>query len=184
MRSCFANSGAIDLHIRGAHTWGMDIPTYRKEKGLSQAAFAALLTESGTPATQGLVSQWENGSTAIRAERAIQIDVATDGAVSRHELLPAVFGPKPIQTKRHAIAADVDSRMSKRALRSRLGLTSDAHLAMVLKLPAEQVAAWPEEQGVPALPQVLQLLGVQEQLAADAAPIDPDAERVIQVQVA
>lgn len=85
---------------------------------------------------------------------------------------------------RAAIGALVDSRMSKRALRSRLGLTSDAHLAKVLQLPVEQVAAWPEEQGVPALPQVLQLLGVQAQPVADAAPNDPDAERVIQVQVA
>jgi hypothetical protein len=85
---------------------------------------------------------------------------------------------------RAAIGALVDSRMSKRALRSRLGLTSDTHLAKVLQLPVEQVAAWPEEQGVPALPQVLQLLGVQAQPVADAAPNDPDAERVIQVQVA
>lgn len=161
----------------------MDIPSYRKEKSLSQAAFAALLTETGTPATQGLVSQWEKGTTAIRAERAIQIDLATGGVVSRFELLPAVFGPKPVQTERQTAAALVD-RLSKRALRSKFGFKTDAHLAKVLKLPAEQVAAWPEEQGVPALPQVLQLLGVQEQTAADAAPIDPDAERVIQVQVA
>lgn len=89
------------------------------------------------------------------------------------------------QPTRQAIAARVDSRMSKRALRARLGLTSDAHLAKVLKLPVDQVAAWPEEQGVPALPQVLQLLGVQqEHPTALAAPNDPDADRVIQVQVA
>lgn len=88
-------------------------------------------------------------------------------------------------TQREAIGTLVDSRMSKRALRSRLGLASDAHLAKVLKLPVDQVAAWPEEQGVPALPQVLQLLGHQpEQPTADAAQNDPDAERVIQVQVA
>lgn len=75
--------------------------------------------------------------------------------------------------------------VTKRALRTRLGLSNDVHLAKVLKMPAEQVAAWPEEQGVPALPQVLHLLGHQpEQPAADAAPNDPDAERVIQVQVA
>ncbi len=93
--------------------------------------------------------------------------------------------PEHYGSARAQIGQLVDSRMSKRALRSRLGLTSDAHLAKVLKLPVEQVAAWPEEQGVPALPQVLQLLGHQhEQPAADAAPIDPDAERVIQVQVA
>lgn len=162
----------------------MDIPSYRKEKGLSQAAFAALLTEMGTPATQGLVSQWEKGTTAIKAERAIQIDLATDGAVSRFELLPAVFGPKPIQMERQAIGALVDTRMSKRALRARLGMSSDAHLAKVLKLPAEEVQAWPEEQSVPALPQVLRLLALQEQPAAQAALEDPDADRIITVEAA
>lgn len=184
MRSWFTNSGTIDLNMRGAHTWSMDILSYRKEKGLSQAAFAALLTETGTPATQGLVSQWEKGTTAIRAERAIQIDLATGGAVSRFELLPAVFGPKPAQMERQTDAALVDSRMSKRALRGKLGLKTDAHLAKVLRLPTAEVEAWPEEQGVPALPQVLQLLGVEEQPAIAAAPNDPDADRVIQVQVA
>ncbi len=179
MRSSFSNSGTIDLCIRGAHTWRRDIPTYRKEKGLSQAAFAALLTESGTPATQGLVSQWEKGTTAIRAERAIQIDVATDGAVSRHELLPAVFGPKPIQTERQAIAARVDSRMSKRALRARLALSSDAHLAKVLGLPVADVAAWPEEGSVPAVAQVLNLLGTSGLNSAPDQPSDPDAGRIV-----
>jgi hypothetical protein len=98
-------------------------------------------------------------------------------------LRPDVFGPEG-SSDRSVIGRLVDSRMSKRALRARLGLSSDVHLAKVLKLPVEQVAAWHEEQGVPPLPQVLQLLGVQEQPVADAAPNDPDAERVIQVQVA
>lgn len=99
-------------------------------------------------------------------------------------LRPDAFAAAGTTTKTE-IGAAIDSRMSKRALRARLGLSSDAHLAKVLQLPVEQVASWPEEQGVPALPQVLQLLGHQhEQPAADAAPIDPDAERVIQVQVA
>jgi DNA-binding transcriptional regulator YdaS (Cro superfamily) len=185
MRSCFTNSGTIDLNMSGTHTRAMDIPTYRKEKGLSQAAFAALLTETGTPATQGLVSQWEKGTTAIKAERAIQIDLATGGAVSRFDLLPAVFGPMAVQTERQGIAAEVDSRMSKRALREKFGFKTDAPLAKLLKLPIEQVEAWPEEQGIPALPQVMRILGVRpEQLAAEAVQNDPDAERVIQVQVA
>lgn len=163
----------------------MDIPTYRKEKGLSQAAFAALLTETGTPATQGLVSQWEKGTTAIKAERAIQIDLATGGAVSRFELLPAVFGPMPVQTDRQAISAEVDSRMSKRALRAKFGFKTDAPLAKLLRLPVEQVQAWPEEQSVPALPQVLRLLGVQEQQpVAQEIPHDPDADRIINVEAA
>ena len=68
----------------------MDILTYRKEKGLSQAAFAALLTENGSPATQGLVSRWEGGDT-IPAERAVEIERATGGEVSRSELRPDLW---------------------------------------------------------------------------------------------
>ncbi len=121
----------------------------------------------------------------VPAERCIAIEQAT--GVSRHDLRPDVFGAaEPAQSKVVAeTRALVDTRMSKRALRARLGLASDVHLAKVLQLPVEQVEAWPEEQGVPALPKVLRLLGVsQEQSAALAVPNDPDAERVIQVQVA
>lgn len=80
---------------------------------------------------------------------------------------------------RTVIGALVDSRMSKRALRSKFGFKTDAHLAKVLKLPLAEVESWPEEQGVPPLPQVLQLLGVQEQAPPAAAlPEDPDAARI------
>lgn len=75
--------------------------------------------------------------------------------------------------------------MSKRALRSKFGVKTDAHLAKVLKLSLAEVEAWPEEQGVPALPQVLRLLGVQEEPpGAEAAPSDPDADRIINVEAA
>ncbi len=66
----------------------MDIPTYRKTHGLSQVAFAALLTERGSPATQSLVSQWESGNTAISGDRAIEIERVTDGEISRGDLRP------------------------------------------------------------------------------------------------
>ncbi len=83
------------------------------------------------------------------------------------------------------ISAEVDSRMSKRALRAKFGFKTDAPLAKLLKLPVEQVEAWPEEQSVPALPQVMRLLGVQETPpAAEAAPTDPDADRIINVEAA
>lgn len=83
----------------------MDIPTYRKEKGLSQAAFAALLTESGSPATQSLVSQWESGSTSITADRALQIEKATRKAINRSDLRPDLFIPR----RRKAVAVDLES---------------------------------------------------------------------------
>lgn len=96
----------------------------------------------------------------------------------------AAMKPEHYGSNRAVIGALVDTRMSKRALRARLGLSSDAHLAKLLKLPAEQVVSWPEEQSVPALPQVLQLLGVQEVPAAQAAPQDPDADRIVTVEAA
>lgn len=52
--------------------------------------------------------------------------------------------------------------MRRRALRAKFGFKTDTPLAKLLKLPVEQVEAWPEEQGVPALPEVQRLLGVQE----------------------
>jgi len=69
----------------------MDIATFRKAKNLSQAAFAALLTDAGSPATQSLVSQWEQGSTTITAERAVEIERATDGEIRRGELRPDLW---------------------------------------------------------------------------------------------
>ncbi|SDK55270.1 transcriptional regulator [Stenotrophomonas pavanii] len=168
----------------------MDIVTYRKEKGLSQAAFAALLTGTGAAATQGLVSQWENRTTAIRAERAIQIELATGGVVSRYDLLPHVFGPSPVvltgaNSAPTGFGALVDSRMSKRALRAKLGLSTDKQLAKVLQLPVEEVSAWADEDMVPALPQVLQLLGHSEQQEpAKPANDDPDADRITPIEVA
>jgi len=40
--------------------------------------------------SQGLVSQWVNGAT-IPAERAIAIEIATDGDVTRSELRPDLW---------------------------------------------------------------------------------------------
>lgn len=98
-------------------------------------------------------------------------------------LRPDAFGVESGEA-RQAIGALVDSRMSKRALRARLGLSSDAHLAKVLGVPAEEVAAWLEEESVPAIPQVLKLLGTQEAPAAPSEPEDPDADRIVNVEAA
>lgn len=98
MRSCFASSATIDGSISGTYLCGMDILTYRKEKGLSQAAFAALLTKMGATATQSLVSQWESGETTITADRAVQIEKATRKAVNRSDLRPDLFAPRRRRT--------------------------------------------------------------------------------------
>lgn len=147
-------------------------------QGLIGAGATVDSVASGMGVTPNAVREILAGRTkAPRADAAFRLArmVATEPAERTAEA----------ELVRAEIGALVDTRMSKRALRARLGLTSDAHLAKVLQLPVDQVAAWPEEQGVPALPQVLQLLGVQpEHQAAQAAPNDPDANRVIQVQVA
>ncbi|WP_313424190.1 hypothetical protein [Stenotrophomonas rhizophila] len=96
---------------------------------------------------------------------------------------PLIFGPSA-NADRQAVGALVDSRMSKRALRSKFGFKTDAHLAKLLKLPLAEVEAWPEEQGVPALPQVVQLLGVQPQAEAATAPEDTDIDRIVSVDAA
>lgn len=78
-----------------------------------------------------------------------------------------------------------DKRMSKRALRARLGLSTDKQLAKVLQLPVEQVSDWSDEDMVPALPQVLRLLGQPEQQKpAKPANDDPDADRIAPIEVA
>lgn len=83
------------------------------------------------------------------------------------------------------IAQIVDGRMSKRALRAKLGLSTDKQLAKVLKLPVEQIEAWAEEEQVPSIPQVLRLLGIEEPPPSLAPVIhDPDANRIGPVDTA
>lgn len=121
----------------------------------------------------------------VPAERCIAIELAT--GVSRHQLRPDVFGPDPAESQTETVAqlrAEIDSRMSKRALRAKLGMDSDKHLAILLQLPVEEVEAWPEEGVLPALPQIQRLLGVDAQAAAEPANEDPDANRIAPVDTA
>lgn len=75
----------------------MDLNTYRQEKGLSQVAFAALLTEFGSPATQGLVSQWEKGQVLVPPERWAAVEQITEGRVTHRDLRPDLFPPEARQ---------------------------------------------------------------------------------------
>lgn len=81
------------------------------------------------------------------------------------------------------IAQIVDGRMSKRALRAKLGLSTDKQLAKVLQLPVEQVSAWADEEMIPALPQVVSLLNMQRP-ATPSELDDSDANRIVSVEVA
>lgn len=103
-----------------------------------------------------------------------------DAAFKLADMKPDQFGGSPLTH----VTALIDTRMSKRARRARLGLGNDAHLAKVLDLPVEQVAGWPEEGALPALPQITKLLGIEERAPAAAAPHDPDADRIVSVDAA
>ncbi len=80
--------------------------------------------------------------------------------------------------------AEIDSRITKRALRAKLGMDSDKHLATLLQLPVEEVEAWPEEGVLPALPRIQRLLGVEPRAAAEPVNEDPDASRIGPVDTA
>lgn len=95
-------------------------------------------------------------------------------------LKPEAFGAPPAGVVRTLS----DKRMSKRALRAKLGLSTDKQLAKVLQLPVEQVEGWAEEGALPALQQIQRLLGTQEQTQAQPAPHDPDQDRYAPLEVA
>ncbi|MBH1367906.1 helix-turn-helix domain-containing protein [Stenotrophomonas maltophilia] len=157
-----------------------------EKSGAGQAGIARLLGVSPQA-----VNQWVSGIRPVPSRHVLAIEAAS--GISRHELLPEVFGPGPdavaplssAASGCQAASALVDSRMSKRALGSRLGLSSDAHLAKVLGLPVEQISGWADEDMVPALPQVMKLLGHPEQQEpAKPANEDPDADRIAPIEVA
>ena len=70
----------------------MNLATFRRQAEISQAGFARLLTEAGSPASQALISQWESG-VPVPAERCVLIERVTGGAVRRIDLRPDLFAP-------------------------------------------------------------------------------------------
>lgn len=82
----------LTLDNRRATLSDMKIIDYRKKHGLTQADFAGLLTDSGYPATQALVSKWEQGDTELTGERCAEIERVTRGQVKRKTLRPEIFG--------------------------------------------------------------------------------------------
>lgn len=65
----------------------MKLAKYLKKHDLTQTDFGKRFDP---PVTQGGVSHWMNGQT-ITAERAIEIERATKGEVTRHDLRPDIF---------------------------------------------------------------------------------------------
>lgn len=159
----------------------MDLLTYISDMS-RRVALAAACGTSPEYLWQ-IATGWRGKRPSARLACAIERESARLGPeVVRKE--PMIFG-QPSQVSGQVIAAAVDLRMSKRALRARLGLSNDAHLAKVLNLPVEQVSDWADEDIVPALPQVMRLLGHPEQQEpAKPANDDPDAGRIAPIEVA
>ncbi|MCM2518499.1 hypothetical protein NDN68_00750 [Stenotrophomonas maltophilia] len=129
-----------------------------------------------------IATGWRGKRPSARLACAIERESARLGPeVVRKE--PMIFG-RPSKVSGQIIAATVDLRMSKRALRARLGLASDKHLATLLQLPAEQVDAWPEDGALPALPQIQRLLGGEPKPPDPVAPTDFDHDRIVPVDAA
>jgi DNA-binding transcriptional regulator YdaS (Cro superfamily) len=45
--------------------------------------------------SQAMIAHWISGRHIVKAERALEIEAATRGAVTRHELRPDIWGPPP-----------------------------------------------------------------------------------------
>jgi transcriptional regulator with XRE-family HTH domain len=144
----------------------------------------------GAGATPALIAQrigvTPNAIREIRAGRTKAPRAAA--AFELAKLTPADFAGQAAEENRveprHEIATQIDTRMSKRALRARLGFTTDKQLAAVLRLPIDQVESWEEERALPAVPEVLRLLGVQPAVQAEQVPADPDDDRIVPVESA
>jgi hypothetical protein len=121
----------------------------------------------------------------VAARHILVIEAAA--GVSRHVLRPDVFGESDAAEGRQVISSGATKRAlrAKLTLRAKLGMDSDKQLARVLQLPAEQVSAWADEDMVPALPQVMKLLGhTEQQEPGKPANEDPDADRIAPIVVA
>lgn len=75
----------IDTENIFVYKTNMDLKTYTKEYGQSGIAERMSCSIS-------LISQIVNGNVSITAERAIAIEKATDGVVTRQELRPDLWG--------------------------------------------------------------------------------------------
>lgn len=80
----------------------MDLQTWLKQTGTSQAAFAEQMTAIGRRVTQGAISQWLKKG-RIPAERVPQIVEATNGELTYADLRPDLYGRRPLKnTNNHS----------------------------------------------------------------------------------
>lgn len=64
---------------------------WRKENNVTQQGLAAMIAAVDGHASQGLITRWETGLTKVSAERAMEVERATAGGVSRSTLRPDLW---------------------------------------------------------------------------------------------
>lgn len=176
----------LRLHNRNGNVWRMNLTDYAISKGGTAKIGCPVLASTATTARCSAATLYmiARGHKAVSARLAVRIAAATDNAVAAADLRPDLFRAATPAALSSESAPLVDAKWTKRALRSHLHMANDGQLAKVLQLPVEQVASWPEEGALPALPQITNLLGHQEPARAEAAPQDPDESRIVSVEVA
>ncbi|WP_313244022.1 hypothetical protein [Stenotrophomonas rhizophila] len=164
----------------------MNLTDYATSKGGTAKLGCPILASTATAAKCSAATLYmiARGHKQVSARLAVRIATATGNKVTTSDLRPDLFGVAATTGFVPVADAVLVAPITKRALREKLGLGNDGHLAKLLKLPVAQVQAWPEEQDVPALSQVLQLLGVREEPGAAPALQDPDAGRIVTVEAA
>lgn len=158
----------------------MDLLTYISDMSRRHALAAACGTSSEY--LWQIATRWRGKRPSPALASVIERESARLGPESVPKE-PMIFGESR-QSAVTQISTLADTRMSKRALRARLGFANDKQLATVLGLPLTQVESWEEERALPALPEVLRLLGHQPQAIAEAPPEDPDETRIVPVETA
>lgn len=158
----------------------MDLLTYISEMSRRHALAAACGTSSEY--LWQIATRWRGKRPSPALASVIERESARLGPESVPKE-PMIFGESR-QSAVTQISTLADIRMSKRALRARLGFTNDKQLATVLGLPLAQVESWEDERALPAVPEVLRLLGAQPAAVVEAPPADPDDNRIVPVETA
>lgn len=163
----------------------MNLTDYAISKGGTAKIGCPVLasTASSAKCSAATLYMIARGHKAVSARLAVRIADATANLVAAADLRPDLFSAAAPAALAGG-APLIEAKWTKRALRSHLHMTNDGQLAKVLQLSAEQVASWPEEQTVPAIPQVLRLLGIGDQAPVAPVSLDPDADRIGPVDTA
>ena len=177
----------LQPHNQNGNVCRMNLTDYAISKGGTAKIGCPVLASTASIARCSAATLYmiARGHKAVSARLAVRIADATDNAVAAADLRPDLFRMTTPAALVGEAAPRNEAKWTKRALRARLGLSNDNHLATVLGLPVEQVSGWADEDTVPALPQVMKLLGHTDQ-QEPAKPVndDPDADRIGPIEVA